>query len=72
MGDSAEMRKIEMLTSEGRGGYFPVSGHTASTSCEYASLEVEQKEDRFLNQRVVLYSFLQKLFGFLKNVPCSL
>ena len=49
MGDLAEMRKIEMLTSEGRGGYFPVSGHTASTSCEYASLEVERKEDRFLS-----------------------
>lgn len=53
MGDSAEMRKIEMLTSEGRGGYFPVSGHTASTSCEYASLEVEQKEDRFLSSQII-------------------
>lgn len=58
MGDSAEMRKIEMLTSEGRGGYFPVSGHTASTSCEYASLEVERKEQipEFLNHRTTAWN----------------
>ena len=46
-GDSAERKRTEMLTSEGRGEYFPASGHAASTSCQDTSLEAERKEDRF-------------------------